>query len=143
MKTTEEKKRQIQMKAQKELTRLSDIYNNPDKKREINDFKNKYLFCEIAYKTFLEEYLYQKTKRRPNALRVNMNQVPTVLKFAGHEIEKELLSKLFGSEKRVGIRTVKKLRDDLTHKVSKRAVDELYERKEELYDCMNSFLKII
>ena len=54
-----------------------------------------------------------------------MTQVPHALNFAGYTYDKHLLTNLFGGEDRVGRRTVKKLRDALTHSMSKSAVEEL------------------
>ena len=95
------------------------------------------------YIIILKEYKYRKTGKRSDRLNVDMIQAPSALTFVGYDFDKDLLAKLFGSDEQVGKRSVKKLRDALTHKVSESAVDELRVRKEELYDYMNSFLNKI
>lgn len=55
-----------------------------------------------------------------------MNQASHDLKFLGYDFDRDLLTFLFGAEDYIGRRSVKKLRDALTHKVNKSAVDELF-----------------
>jgi len=65
------------------------------------------------------------------------------LNYAGYDFDKDLLTHLFGAEEKVGSRTVKKLRDSLTHSVNQKAIDELINREEELYGYMDQFLSKI
>ena len=69
-----------------------------------------------------------------------MREAPYALKYAGYDFDKEILASLFGAEEHVGKRSVKKLRDSLTHSVNKGAIDELKSRENELYGYMDSFL---
>jgi hypothetical protein len=69
-----------------------------------------------------------------------MTQVPYALEFAGYDFEKDLLTKLFCAEEKIGNRSVKKLRDSLTHSMNDKAVNELSDRYEELNGYMDSFL---
>ena len=72
-----------------------------------------------------------------------MTQAPHALTYAGYDFDKNLLTHLFGAEKRIGRRTVKKLRDALTHSVNQKAIDELIDREEELHGYMDQFLSKI
>ena len=76
-------------------------------------------------------------------LQVDMTQAPHALKYAGYDFDKNLLTHLFGAEERIGCRTVKKLRDALTHSVNQEAIDELIDREEELHGYMDQFLSKI
>lgn len=70
-----------------------------------------------------------------------MRQVPDALKFAGYSFEKELLNEIFGSKSTKGKRrTVKKLRDSITHKMKEKDIKELIEREDELFGYMDAFL---
>lgn len=73
-------------------------------------------------------------------MKINMSQAPSALLYAGYDFDRDLLTKLFGGEERVGRRSVKKLRDALTHAVKQSAVNELLIREEELYGYMDQFL---
>lgn len=53
------------------------------------------------------------------------------------------LKKLFGAEEKIGSRSVKKLRDSLTHSMDDKAVNELSDRYEEMNGYMDSFLNKI
>lgn len=72
-----------------------------------------------------------------------MKQAPHALAFAGYDFDKELLAKLFGAEEKIGSRSVKKLRDSLTHSMNDKAVNELSDRYEEMNGYMDSFLNKI
>lgn len=90
----------------------------------------------------MKEHQKQKGKKINGHLKVNMTQVPYALKFAGYNFDKELLNNLFGSASNKGT-TVKKLRDAVTHGISDKAVNEIINRKDELFGYMNSFLNTI
>ncbi len=72
-----------------------------------------------------------------------MTQAPYALEYAGYDFDKDLLTHLFGSEEKVGSRTVKKLRDALTHSLNQKAIDELLSREDELHGYMDQFLSKI
>ena len=109
---------------------MSSIFNNPNTKQEIDNFKERFLICEVVYKIILKEYTYRKTGIRLDRLKVNMKQAPSALKFVGYDFDKDLLAKLFGSDGQVGKRSVKKLRDALLIKLVKvQLLNFAYEKK--------------
>ena len=71
-----------------------------------------------------------------------MKQVPHALNFAGYNFDKELLNDLFGAQSSKG-KTVKKLRDAVTHSIDQKAVNEIMARNEELFTYMNTFINVI
>ena len=93
-----------------------------------------------VYKVIFAVYELNRTGTRPERMQITMRQAPTALSYAGYDYDRELLKKLFGSEDRIGIRSVKKLRDALTHSVKQNAIDELLAREEELFGYMEQFL---
>lgn len=130
----------LRNKAKSELLRLDALLNDGDNQERISRFKEKFSVCEIVYKVVLSEHQFNKKGKRPERMQVDMNQAPYALSFAGYDFDRELLTKLFGSEERVGKRSVKKLRDALTHSLKPSAIEELKNREKELYGYMNSFL---
>ena len=130
----------LRNKAKTELERLETLFEDKEIKKMVNDFKERFSICEIVYKVILEEHQFNKTGKHFERLKVNMVQAPHALKFAGYDYDNTLLTQLFGGEKRIGRRSVKILRDALTHSVDISAVTELQNRERELYGYMDAFL---
>lgn len=130
----------LRNRAKAELTRLEAINNNAETAQMIEDFKAKFTRCEIVYKVILSDHQQNKTGTAPDIMFVTMKQVPYALQYAGYHFQHELLKKLFGAENKVGERSVKKLRDALTHAMKQNAIDELEQRYNELNGYMDSFL---
>lgn len=137
---SEEEQLILRNKAKAELDRLMAIYNDEETKQLVEDFKSRFGICEIVYKVVLDDHQFNKTGQHPEYMKVTMAQVPHALKYAGYDYEKDLLNKLFGAEDRIGKRSVKKLRDSLTHSMNQKAIDELKDRLEELNGYMDDFL---
>ena len=133
----------LRNRAKAELNRLTEVYRDEETKQLVEDFRSQFGICEIVYKVILDDHQFNKTGKHPEYMKVTMQQVPHALKYAGYDYDKGLLDKLFGSEERIGMRSVKKLRDALTHSVNQKAIDELKDRREELYGYMDSFLEKI
>lgn len=138
-----EAKLDLRNKAKAELERLEGMLADEPTTKLVDEFKRRFSFCEIVYKVVLEDHQFNKYNVHKNRLQVRMTEVPYALAYAGYNFDKELLTKLFGAESHVGRRSVKKLRDALTHSLSKSAIEELQERESELFGYMNSFLEKI
>ncbi|WP_026524759.1 hypothetical protein [Butyrivibrio sp. MB2005] len=130
----------LRNRAKDELDRIERLIADKDKKRMIDDFKEKFSVCEIVYKVILEDHQFNKTGQHKERFKVIMTQVPYALAYAGYDFDNELLKKLFSSEGKIGSRSVKKLRDELTHSMNDKAVKEVSDRYEELNGYMDSFL---
>ena len=140
---TEEEQLVLRNKAKAELERLETELSDLETKKMIDNYKEKFSLCEIVYKIIFDEHQFKKTGEHPQRMQIKMTQVPHALNFAGYTYDKNLLTNLFGGEDRVGKRTVKKLRDALTHSMSKSAVEELRSREQELHGYMDDFLNVI
>ena len=140
---TVEQQLSLRNRAKAELIRLEAVYSDEETKEKINRFKEKFGVCEIVYKVILEDHQFNKTGKHLERLQVDMTQAPHALTYAGYDFDKNLLTHLFGAEKRIGRRTVKKLRDALTHSVNQKAIDELIDREEELHGYIDQFLSKI
>lgn len=133
----------LRNKARDELIRLQKLVTKTETNKMINDFKEKFMICEIVYKVILDDHQFNKTGAHPERMHITMRQVPHALNYAGYDFEKNLLTKLFGSENKIGKRSVKKLRDLLTHDLNPKVIDELTSRYDELNGYMDSFIKKI
>ena len=133
----------LRNKAKAELERLESTLADEKLKKKIDDFKDKFSVCEIVYKVVLEDHQFNKYGVHKERLQVSMKEAPHALTYAGYDFDRNLLSNLFSGEDHIGKRSVKKLRDALTHSVSKSALEELEKRESELYGYMDSFLEKI
>ena len=128
--------------AKEELERLEKIIDDEKTVQLLDSFKNKYNLCESVYKVVLKEHQKVLHNSSNSYLKVAMTQVPYALNFAGYSFDRNFLTELFGSSSTKG-RTVKKLRDAITHGIDKSATEEIKQRKEELFGYMDDFLNTI
>ena len=140
---SEKEQLKIRINTVKEIRRLRQHLKNKKEHQIINNFKDEFMVCENAYKYVLNKYLILTHNKETDYLKINMVQVPTALKFVGYYIDNELLDKIFGSENHRGKKSVKKLRDALTHQMPEKDVKEVMNRQEELFGYMNNFLEQI
>lgn len=139
---TEEDKKKLRDSAKAELERLEVIYSDEEVTKLLDDFKGKYNLCESVYKVILAEHQKVKGHKETDYLKVTMQQVPHALKFAGYGFDKALLTEIFGAKSQKGktVHTIKKLRDAVTHGIASEAVQEITDRKQELFGYMDAFL---
>ena len=139
---TEEDKKKLRDSAKAELERLEVIYSDEEVTKLLDDFKGKYNLCESVYKVILAEHQKVKGRKETDYLKVTMQQVPYALKFAGYGFDKALLTEIFGAKSQKGktVHTIKKLRDAVTHSIDSKAVQEITDRKQELFGYMDAFL---
>ncbi len=127
--------------ARLEIERLENILANMEIQERLDIFKNKFNICESAYKIILREHQLKKGNMT-DYLQLKMTQVPYALQFAGYTFDKELLNNLFGSKSENG-KTVKILRNEITHGIKQNAIDEILARYDELLSYMNEFINIM
>ncbi|MCD7812329.1 MAG: hypothetical protein LUG91_10915 [Ruminococcus sp.] len=142
-KLSEDEKRQLRDKAKNEILRLEKCLQNEELSKVIDAFKNRFNICESAYKVILAKHQASKGKPPSNILKIDMRQVPNVLKFAGYEFDNQLLTNLFGRKTTSNGHTAKILRNEITHGIDERAVNEIMARKDELFGYMDEFIQII
>lgn len=140
---TDEQKLELRKKAREELERLESLEADKETIEKVESFKRKFAQCEIVYKIFLKKHQDDNNKNQKGDLKLIITQVEPALSYAGLPFNEELMRKLFSSNRTVGCRTVKSLRDALTHQLPKSAVQELMNREEEMHGYMNSFLDLI
>ena len=142
MKITEEEQTKLRSQAKKELERLEKIISDEETTELLDRYKNKFNLCESVYKVVLREHQMKTKGEVPIHLKITMTQVPYAMIFAGYDIDKELLNRLFGAKCNEG-QTAKKLRDAVTHGLDQKAINEIKIRQNQLFNDMDLFLKII
>lgn len=140
---SETEKSQLRTKARKKLQDLTDILRQEDTVALLDSYKNEFNRCETACKVILAAYLKAQSKNKKQNkeknnpyLKLDMRQIPTAMNFAGYSFDSQLLDKLFSRKKH----SAKKLRDAVTHGISKSAVREIKERQNELFRYMEEFI---
>lgn len=141
-KISADEQKKLRSKARIELERLEKIQENTKTVQLLDTFKNKFNICETTYKVILKKHQAVKGKKSKERLTLNMMQVPHALKFAGYDFDYQLLNELFGSNSEKG-KTVKKLRDAVTHGINDKAAKEIEKRQDELFGYMDNFLNTI
>ena len=142
MKISEKEKTELRDRAKSELERLEAIMNNAQIMELLDRYKNEFNLCESTYKVVLAEHQLRTKGKVPAQLKLNMSQVPFAMMFAGYDIDRDLLNRLFGAKCDRG-RTAKKLRDAITHNLEQKAIEEIESRQSELFADMDAFLEII
>lgn len=132
---SETEKSKLRVKVRKELLDLTDILSQEDTVALLDSYKNEFNRCETACKIVLVAYLKAQGESTKD-IRLTMKQIPAAMKFAGYSFEAPLLNNLFSSKKS----SAKKLRDAVTHGISKSAVREIRERQNELFRYMEEFI---
>lgn len=133
-----------------------DEYNRTvvdEKRKAKDDFMDLYQKCEFAYKQILIDYKLKvegltsndklktksKTEFNPNNLKIYNKQYANVLKYAGITVD----DMVFNSDSPFdidGSHSCRKLRDMITHGSSRKAVNEVFDRKTDLFKAMEDFL---
>lgn len=142
MKLSMGEQKELRNKAKAELEHLEDIMNNEQIMQLLDKYKNKFNLCESTYKVVLTEHQLKTKGKKPLQLKLLMTQAPFAMAFAGYNIDRDLLNRLFGAKCDKG-RTAKKLRDAVTHNLEQAAIDEIEARQSELFADMDAFLDII
>lgn len=137
-----EEQEALRLSAKTELERLEAIYADKEVDQLLNEFRGKYNICEAVYKVVFAEHQRVKGREKTDYLKVTMSQVPYAFNFAGYGFDKALLGEIFGASSRNG-KTVKKLRDAVSHGIDSKAVQEITDRKAELFGYMDTFLSEI
>lgn len=137
---TEKEQLNLRQQAKKSIETIEKLCNYEDNNKILNEFKNKFILCETAYKTILKNF---KKDEDESKLKINMNQVATYLKKVGYNFDYELLDKIFSYKNEKGSRSAKFLRNEVSHKPNKSSVDEIVNRKDELFGYMDEFINVI
>ncbi|MCR5349351.1 MAG: hypothetical protein K6E20_00005 [Acholeplasmatales bacterium] len=143
LKLSEEEQKKIRNLAKSELERLELIESDSETTKLVDEFKRKFNMCEVIYKVVLKKHQNDINNNTTDIFRLIISQVKPAMEYAGYKYDDTLMRQLFSTNTKVGERTVKSIRDALTHKMSNSAIDELKSRKEELFKYMNDFIEMV
>lgn len=129
MALTESGQHALKNKSRTELERLESLENDKGTIEKVEAFKRKFSRCEIVYKVLLKKQQEDTKKKLKGDLKLIITQVELALSYACLPFDENLMKKLFSSNRTSGSRTVKSLRDALTHEMPKNTADELIKKK--------------
>lgn len=119
--------------------------------KDVSEFIGLFKICEGLYKILLQKYLDVHKKNNNNnrnkVMNLQLQQIKAALRYGRFNIDVELIDRIFStSDKytRVGTKSAKLLRNNIVHPSSKsykNIVNEIIERKKELFSDMNDFIK--
>lgn len=139
-----EDEKSLKKKLKNELNRFNKILLDCNTRELIEEFKSKFQICEILYKLILEKYNIDRKKNvKMKELKLKANEAKRALKYVNFTLKDDIVNQLFGSESRVGKRSIKNIRDSLTHSLTNSVIEELKNRKDELFNVMDYFLNMI
>ena len=148
-------KNQITSEERKEL--IEEIKNKYNKYKEkvsnkrVKEIKDEFIdlfkVCESLYKIVLKKYLLDNNKyKNDKEMILNYNQITASLKMCQYSIDEELIKKIFssvGKYAKKGSKSAKVLRNEVEHSLSTSSIDEIIERKDELFKYMRDFIRYL
>lgn len=141
-----------------ELSQYTGAMKDAEKRKAKDKFMDLYQKVEFVYKKLLVEYRvviegeeaipgYKAPKGKkekkfdPDNLKIYETQAKKVLIFADLSWDDRLFV-IDEEHKQEKNKSCRVLRNEITHSNSRKAVDEVYSRRQELYSVMNQFLYI-
>lgn len=141
-----------------ELSQYTCTMKDAEKRKAKDKFMDLYQKVEFVYKKLLIEYRtvvegeeavpgykaqkgMREKKFDPNNLKIYVTTAQKVFSFAGLKWDDRIFVN-DDAHKKEQNKSCRVLRNEITHSNSRKAVDEVYRRREELYSVMNQFLYI-
>ena len=130
------------------------LNQNPDKRSVKNDFIELFALCEIECKyAILDHWHCEGKKIDVNDIKSITLHPQPIINSLGEDsyygFSEDILLRLFGGKdnkhnpyKTKGIYSAKMLRDKISHELSISAINEVWDRKEELFNLMNNFKRV-
>lgn len=127
--------------ASNKVERVKALMEDTAKMQKRRDFINKFVLCEIVCKHIVEVYKrHQKDLKPGEYITLDMRHIPAAMTLYRYSIPKHVYSDVFGSGKKRGYKSAKKLRDGIMHAMNDDDLNEVIEREEFLYGRMGEFL---
>lgn len=139
---SEQKKRAA--KACKKMQSARKALEAYENKAAYHQFMERFAICETGYKSLLSDHLDDRGKSRSEEnLKIEFDQLKTVIKRLNLQIEDKVLKTLFDGTRAIGKRNARGIRNSLSHKPNKQALDELTKKLPEFNKAMDAFEEAI
>ena len=144
---SEDEKKAVRESIKNKIKQVEDDLLKKNLKEAKDMFIEKFTLCEKVYKIVLKQYLKNKEKYQTDEkMKLNIMQIRASLSRAGYQISEDLLNKIFstvGVYATKGSRSAKLLRNDIDHELSHSALQEIFDRNDELISYMDEFLQLM
>lgn len=128
----------------KKLEKAQSVLTNSQYIQAKDEFLSKFALCEIACKSVIEYYKKAQDESVDiKEIKLDMRSIPAAFAKFNYEIDRHILTDIFGASKKRGQKSAKKLRDCIVHALSEEDILEVIDRRNDLYSVMDSFLDII
>ena len=128
----------------KKFEKAQSVLTNIQYVQAKDEFLSKFSLCEIACKSVIECYKKaQGENAKINEIKLDMRSIPAAFAKFNYDIDRHILTDIFGASKKRGQKSAKKLRDCIIHALSEDDIIEVINRRLVLFSTMNSFLDII
>lgn len=131
--------------AEKNLRNVLKLLEQDNMKERLSSFLITFMLCESCYKDLLKAYKRSKGETFKEAnLTIKMQEVTAVLKKFKIQINNEVIQNIFsstGDYRNAGSRSAKVLRNAVVHSMNKGAIQEIFDRCDDLDSDMNVFLQ--
>lgn len=137
-------KKEKRTQVQKALTKKETFIKSQEQTVCRHQFLDEFVLCEIACKAVVSMYRKNnKTFTSEKDLKLDMKEIPAAIKYAGYNIDNDVLNVIFagsGNYRKRGTKSAKQLRNAIIHNLSEPDVLEMCNRYEYLHNMMNTFL---
>lgn len=131
----------------KKIEEIHVVLQSPGVRETRDEFIEKYIICEMAYKIVLKKYLETNNMYDSDQhLNIQLQQVRAALQTAGYKPDHGLLERIFSGSKdyrKRGTKSAKILRNGIEHEMNVQDLKEVVNRKDELFKDMDSFISWI
>lgn len=126
----------------KRIDKIGRFLNTANNRSIKDSFLEKFMLCETACKEILLAYWKEKKQEvDKSSIKLDMKSIPSAMNKAGYKIDKPLLAYIFGSERKRGEKSAKKLRDGIVHSMMIEDMTEVLIREQDLMGRMEHFLQ--
>lgn len=128
----------------KKIEKAQSVLTNCQYVQAKDDFLSKFELCEIACKSVIE--YYKKTQDKSvdiKEIKLDMRSIPAAFAKFNYDMDRHILTDIFGASTKRGQKSAKKLRNCIIHALSEEDIIEVINRRTYLYSVMDSFLNII
>ena len=127
------------------IDEVDNYLSQDDNRIRMYSFLEKFFQCEVYVRPILKQYYKDIGEEKEDKdIVLDAREIKDALPENGIYInDKQLITRIFGTEQRSGISSCRWLRNKITHELMRRAVKEACNRSEELIADMDSFINQI
>lgn len=113
--------------------------------RETKDeFIEKYVLTEVAIKNILSSYYkFKGDEKEVESIEMGLTTIKAALKLTGYVPEDNTIDKMYKAKQKRGLRSARDLRNGIVHDLNVQDIQEVIDRKDELFKLLDDFLSFL